>query len=111
MKKTLTVNLNNVVFHIDDDAYEMLQTYLSDVEKHLSDDEKKEVMSDIEARVAELFTERLQKNKNVVNLDDVVEIINVLGKPSQYADGEEETDAPPRSEKKRARRYYRDPEN
>jgi hypothetical protein len=28
-------------------------------------------MSDIEARVAELFTERLQRNKNVVNKEDV----------------------------------------
>ena len=76
MKKTLTVNLNNIVFHIDDDAYEMLQTYLADVARHLSEDEKKEVMNDIEARVAELFTERLQRNKNVVNIEDVEEIHN-----------------------------------
>ena len=79
MKKTLTVNLNNVVFHIDDDAYELLQNYLSAVEKQLSEDERKEVMSDIEARVAELFTERLQRNKNVVNKEDVEQIIEVLG--------------------------------
>jgi len=112
MKKTLTVNLNNIVFHIDDDAYEMLQVYLADVARHLSEDEKKEVMNDIEARVAELFTERLQKNKNVVNIEDVQEIINVLGKPSQYADGEDTQDAPPvNAEKKKARRFYRNPEN
>jgi hypothetical protein len=42
MKKTLTVNLNNIVFHIDDDAYELLQNYLSAVEKQLSEDERKE---------------------------------------------------------------------
>lgn len=113
MKKTLTVNLNNIVFHIDDDAYEMLQTYLADVARHLSEDEKKEVMNDIEARVAELFTERLQRNKNVVNIEDVEEIIKILGKPSQYAD-EDENDAEAsysKSEKKRARRFFRDPEN
>ena len=89
MKKTLTINLNNIVFHIDDDAYEMLQTYLNDVERHLSEDEKKEVMNDIESRVAELFNERLQKNKNVVNIEDVEEIINILGKPSQFSEEEE----------------------
>ncbi len=113
MKKTLTVNLNNIVFHIDDDAYEMLQTYLADVARHLSEDEKREVMNDIEARVAELFTERLQRNKNVVNIEDVEEIIKVLGKPSQYADEDEnETDANySKSEKKRARRFFRDSEN
>lgn len=109
MKKTLTVNLNNIVFHIDDDAYDMLQNYLSDVEKHLSEDEKKEVMADIESRIAELFTERLQRSKNVVNLEDVEEIINILGKPSQYADSDEEPKTEQtKGERRRARRYYRD---
>ena len=65
MKKTLTVNLNNIVFHIDDDAYEMLQTYLFEIADHFkSDEERKEIMNDIEARIAELFNEKLQKNKN-----------------------------------------------
>ncbi len=114
MKKTLTVNLNNVVFHIDDDAYELLQNYLSAVEKQLSEDERKEVMSDIEARVAELFTERLQRNKNVVNKEDVEQIIEVLGKPSQFGGEESETETQSetgKQDKKRSRRFYRDPEN
>jgi phage shock protein PspC (stress-responsive transcriptional regulator) len=113
MKKTLTVNLNNIVFHIDDDAYEMLQTYLSEIAEHFkSDEEKREIMADIEARIAELFTEKLQKNKNVVNLTDVQEIIEVMGKPSQYTDEEEDAEAP-KSDKKqqKSRRFYRDPEN
>lgn len=114
MKKTLTVNLNNVVFHIDDDAYELLQNYLSAVEKQLSEDERKDVMSDIEARVAELFTERLQRNKNVVNKEDVEQIIEILGKPSQYGGDEAETETNTetgKQERKRSRRFYRDPEN
>lgn len=114
MKKTLTVNLNNVVFHIDDDAYELLQNYLSAVEKQLSEDERKEVMSDIEARVAELFTERLQRNKNVVNKEDVEQIIEVLGKPSQFGGEESDTETQTetgKQDKKRSRRFYRDPEN
>ncbi len=113
MKKTLTVNLNNIVFHIDDDAYDMLQHYLSEIANHFqADDEKKEIMADIEARIAELFTEKLQKSKNVVNIIDVSEIIEIMGKPSQYA-GEEEKDETPKSERKQqnTRRFYRDPEN
>ncbi len=113
MKKTLTVNLNNIVFHIDDDAYDMLQTYLSEIADHFqSEDERKEIMNDIEARIAELFTEKLQKNKNVINLTDVQEVIEIMGKPSQYADEDEETEKP-KSEKKqhKSRRFYRDPEN
>lgn len=113
MKKTLTVNLNNIVFHIDDDAYEMLQTYLSEIADHFqSDDERQEIMTDIEARIAELFNEKLQKNKNVINLTDVEEIIEIMGKPSQYA-GDEDTESAPKSERKqqKSRRFYRDPEN
>jgi phage shock protein PspC (stress-responsive transcriptional regulator) len=113
MKKTLTVNLNNIVFHIDDDAYEMLQTYLHEIaDQFQSEDEKKEIMTDIEARIAELFTEKLQKNKNVVNLVDVQEVIDIMGKPSQYADEDDEQKAPKSDRKnQRARRFYRDPEN
>ncbi len=116
MKKTLTINLNNIVFHIDDDAYEMLQTYLKDVEKHLSEEEKKEVMADIEARIAEIFSESLKRNKTVINIEDVEEIIAVLGNPSQYADEDEAAESTSAQQqttgtKSRGRRYYRDPEN
>jgi len=113
MKKTLTVNLNNIVFHIDDDAYEMLQTYLSEIADHFqSDDERTEIMNDIEARIAELFNEKLQKNKNVINLTDVDEIIEVMGKPSQYTGEDEEPETLPKTDKKqKSRRFYRDPEN
>lgn len=120
MKKTLTINLNNIVFHIDDDAYDMLQSYLADVEKHLSDDEKKEVMADIEARIAEIFSDSLKRNKTVINLEDVEEIINVLGKPNQFS-SDEEDDANPKTNTQQSagngerrsssRRFYRDPEN
>ncbi|HJV78720.1 MAG TPA: DUF2807 domain-containing protein [Paludibacter sp.] len=113
MKKTLTVNLNNIVFHIDDDAYEMLQTYLHEIADHFqSDDEKSEIMNDIEARIAELFSEKLQRTKNVVNLTDVKEIIEIMGKPSQYADEAEEQKAPKTNKnQQKSRRFYRDPEN
>ena len=33
MKKTLTINLGGIVYHIDDDAYRLLDNYLSNL-KH-----------------------------------------------------------------------------
>ena len=72
MKRTFTVNLNNTVYHIDNDAYELLQQYMAEVESRLSPDERKEVMADIEARISELFSERLQKGKNVINIENGV---------------------------------------
>jgi phage shock protein PspC (stress-responsive transcriptional regulator) len=116
MKKTLTVNLNNTVFHIDSDACELLQQYLNDVETRLSADEKKEVMGDIEARISELFSEKLQKGKNVINITDVEEVIGILGKPNQFseeeADNQENADVPPASGGPRVKRkFYRDVDN
>lgn len=113
MEKTLTVNLNSIVFHIDDDAYEMLHTYLSQIAKHFeSDEEKTEIMNDIEARIAELFNEKLQKNKNVVTIEDVQEVIEIMGNPSQFSGDEDEPKAPKSETKqKKSRRFYRDPEN
>lgn len=111
MKKTLTVNLNNTVYHIDNDAFEVLQQYLNDVESRLSPAERKEVIADIEARISELFTERLAKGKNVVTLDDVEEVITILGKPNQYSEDEESQTQEPHVRKRPKRKFYRDVDN
>ena len=39
MKKTFTVNLNGTVYHIDEDAYELLDNYLSNLRIHFSKEE------------------------------------------------------------------------
>lgn len=41
MKKTLTINLNGIVFNIDDDAYETLSAYLNELEKHFADERER----------------------------------------------------------------------
>ena len=118
MKKTLTVNLNSIVFNIDDDAYEVLSKYLADIVSHLSSNEEKdEIMADIEARIAELFNERLQRNKEVVTINDVREIIGIMGNPNQFTDEDEDSEessassASSEKKKKGPRRFYRDPGN
>jgi len=119
MKKTLTVNLNNSVFHIDSDAYEALHHYLAEVESRLSESERRDVMADIEARIAELFSEKLDKGKNVINLEDVDSVISVLGKPNQFADNEPDYEASSsanensssKQSERKSRKFYRDPDN
>jgi len=60
MKKTLTVNLWGQVFNIDEDAFEKLQKYLSSLENKFSKTpEGKEIIGDVEARLAEIFKEKL----------------------------------------------------
>ncbi len=116
MKRTIDVNLNNVVFHMDDDAYEILKNYLNEIEAYLSADERKDVMFDIEARIAELFNDKInKKGKVVINTQDVEEVILILGKPNQYADEPEAGNAESKenessTHRKGARKFYRDPQ-
>lgn len=113
MKKTLSINLNGMAFNIDDDAYEVLGAYLADIASHFEGDaDKTDIMADIEARIAELLGERLQRQKEIISLADVQEVIGIMGTPSQFADddaGEGES-APRGRRRKRARRFYRDPD-
>jgi phage shock protein PspC (stress-responsive transcriptional regulator) len=120
MKTTITINLGGIVFHIDDDAYEMLHTYLMAVEKQFkSDDERREVMSDIEARLSELFSETLGQKRDVIMRDDVSKIVEIMGEPEDFIDEEAHNDSTNSSEKesrrrksnqKTSKRLYRDPD-
>lgn len=91
MKKTLTANINGTVFHVEEDAYDKLQRYLGTIRSQFSGTEGcDEIMADIEARIAELFQERLDGHRQVVSLPDVDHVIGVMGQPEDYIGGEEE---------------------
>lgn len=115
MKRTLTINLGGLVFHIDEDAYEALKVYLSRIEGHFANrEERKEIIDDIEARLAELLHERMSDRKQVVSLADVQELISVLGDPDEIGDTAEETPGLEAESAYRGqgyRRIYRDPDN
>lgn len=109
MKKTLNTNINGISFIIDEDAYAILNTYLSTIKMHFKNKKgSDEIISDIEARIAELFQQMLNEKKQVLNIDDVNKVIGQMGQPSDFdSDTEDETvyDAkPPRGQK----RLYRD---
>jgi phage shock protein PspC (stress-responsive transcriptional regulator) len=80
MKQTLTINLNQIIFNIDNDAYEILSDYLKSIEKYFKKEtEGEEIINDIEARIAEKFNNILNKRKTVINLADVKSIIKEMG--------------------------------
>lgn len=115
MKKTFTVNLNGTVYHIDEDAYELLDNYLSNLRIHFSMEEgAEEIVHDMEARISELFSERLKEGKQVITIVDVEEIIAQMGKPEDLSDDEPmEKESPVNSsEKERGpKRLFRDADN
>lgn len=117
MKKTLTINLNGSIFNIDEDAYQVLNDYLNDLGRHFAQNEKDEILKDIEARIAELFTER-SIHRSVINITDVEEVMEILGKPSDFEDEGEATSAEPnkdssyaKTQRKEHRKLYRDIDN
>lgn len=82
MKKTLTVNLGGTVFHIDEDAYRLLDNYLSNLKMHFRKDAgADEIVEDIERRISELFSEKLTAGSQVITIADVEEVIARMGKP------------------------------
>lgn len=87
MKKTLTINLGGTVYHIDEDAYRLLDNYLSNLKHHFRKQKgAEEIVTDIENRIAELFGEKLQGGRQVISIHDVEEVIAQVGKPEDFAD-------------------------
>ena len=91
MNKTVSINLGGLFFHIDEDAFQKLNRYFDAIKKSLSPDGKEEIMNDIEGRIAELLTERLKNDKQVVGSREVDEIIAIMGQPEDYMISEEPT--------------------
>lgn len=93
MNKTVNANIAGLVFYIEESAYELLQNYLKNIENNFSNEEERnEIMRDIEARIAELFQERNANRKEVVNLEDVEAVIAIMGEPEDYQSEEFEGD-------------------
>jgi phage shock protein PspC (stress-responsive transcriptional regulator) len=112
MKKTITINLAGMVFTIDNDAYRLLDDYLTKVEKHFKNEkDKEEILNDIEARIAELLNEKITGDRQVVLIKDVEEIIAIMGNPSDFGEAEEEKTYQATFQRKKHRRFYRDTDN
>lgn len=88
MKKVISVNVGGICFIIEIDAYEILKDYLNDFETSLEKDDAKEIMEDVEMRIAEIFHETIKTTERVVNESLVNQTISILGKPEQKTDAQ-----------------------
>ncbi|MFV0541462.1 MAG: PspC domain-containing protein [Aestuariibaculum sp.] len=85
MNKTVNINLSGLFFHIDEDAYLKLQHYLDAIKRSFTDAQgRTEIIADIEARIAELFNERIKNERQVVRIQDVEDVIAIMGQPEDY---------------------------
>jgi len=88
MNKTININLDGLAFQIEEEAYEKLNSYLETIKTRLgANDEAKEVIADIEARIAELFQYKCKGC--TIPLSAVDEIILTIGEPTEIVDEED----------------------
>jgi len=115
MNKTIIININGIVFHIEEDAYEILKNYMTDVKRHFSNSaDSLEITTDIENRIAEMFSEILTKeNKQVIIETDVNSVIEQMGTVSDFEHAEDTTDPDPNlfNRSSARRRLFRDPDD
>src|SRR5690606_2636924 len=99
MNKTVNINLAGTSFHIDEDAFGKLSRYLDAIRKSLKGaNGSEEIMQDIESRIGELFSEKIENPSQVVTLKTLDEVIAVMGQPEDYeVDDEIFEDVPPSS--------------
>ncbi len=84
MNKTISINLGGMHFNLEEAAYEKLSRYILTIKASFQDAESRdEIIGDIESRIAELFQEKL-KNRQVVLLQDIDDVISIMGQPEDY---------------------------
>jgi len=90
MKKTISINISGILFHIEEDGYDTLRKYLEAINKHFSSyKDNHEIISDIENRIAEIFLSNLKNNKQVITAENVDKLIEKMGTIEDFSVGEE----------------------
>lgn len=125
MNKTVNINLAGIFFHIDEDAFLKLKNYLDAIKHSFTDSQgRDEIIQDIETRIAELFAEKRETDKQVIGMREVDAVIEIMGQPEDYKVDDdifedEETSHSSYSNtkhteaktEKRNKKLYRDPDN
>lgn len=115
MKKTISITINNAVFQINEDAYNVLEEYLNSINKHYGKSkEGQEILTDIEASIAEKFSSKTNSRKKFINIKDVEEIISLMGTVEEFSQDDEGKDgfaSEPEERSELRRSIYRDPDN
>lgn len=112
MKKTVKINISGIIFHLDEDAYQILQNYLTAInQRFASSDEGKEIITDIEYRIAEILQSKLSEQKQVISKEDIDEVIEIMGHPEDFENEDEPNEKQYQHYERNSKRLYRDPDN
>jgi len=113
MNKVVSIEIASQVFWMDEQAYEILQSYLQKIHQQLADDDcADEIFKDIELRIAELLFALSSNEKKAIianQLDVVIQQVGYIddGDDSENDDKGSELNFP----KELPRKSYLDPQN
>lgn len=94
MKKNININLFGTIYAIDEDAYELMESYIQNIKDYFSKTEGgEEVADDIEHRFAELLWDKKQQGVEAIDIMTIKEIIKKIGNPEDLDDTAKEEQA------------------
>ncbi|MBR8731900.1 hypothetical protein IX339_001355 [Porphyromonas levii] len=128
MKKTISVNLANRNFYIEEDAFNVLDQYIKGIrEYYKADDPEGEIAGDFEMRMGELFSEKMRLGHEVITLEITTEVIKQMGRIEDLDEPEVSSEEPESDQtstersnwsqatesftEKLEKKLYRDPKN
>lgn len=79
MQRIIQINIAGSYVPIEEDACNTLDNYINSLKRHFTGEEGREIIEDIESRIAELFSTRLQAGAQAIDLADVQKVIETLG--------------------------------
>lgn len=120
MKKNITINLFGQLYHIDEDAYELLRSYEDNMRRYFGSKEGgEEIADDIEHRIAELIAELKANGTEAITIEHIKDIIRRIGNPEEMDDGESSENASDSAKEETSsqeaapvrKKLFRDPDN
>lgn len=93
MKKNISINISGIIFHIEEDGYDLLKGYLDAISRYFASyEDNEEIVADIEGRIAEIFLSKLKDDKQVISKDDIEVLIQTMGQIADFEAMETEED-------------------
>ncbi len=110
MKKTIDISLGGMLFHVEDDAYARLESYLASIRAHFGTyAEHDEIVADIEARIGEQLAE---KKHAIITLADIDSVVAVMGRVEDFEGADAKSETPSETPApKTNKRLFRDPDD
>lgn len=91
MEKNILIQIGGNSFQISENAYKLLEKYLNDIKYQFKNlDEQNEIISDIEYRIAEIFSLELKNHSKIAITEHEVEkVVKLLGDPNVISGSDE----------------------